>query len=658
MNGFYGIFNARGTTTEHDTFAEIGVELNARGFNTGKACEEYAFLGNHYSKADAREESASFSPCQSDDGQLVLAGYFRLDYRDELGDKLGLTHIELLQSTDASLVLKAYEKWESDCVLHLEGDWAFVLFDRYRQTVLMAKDSSGCSALFYRFEGDHLFFSSDSSVLMLATTFSAMVDPVQLLRIAVPFVRMDSGKTLVRNLYYLCNAHTMVFDGSAWSSPKPYFSFDSHPTDSYRFEEDVAFAHFSMLQQSVLQRIRSSHKVGIMLSSGMDSMAVASLSSLELSNVDLRLNTYTSFPHHLEALGEEEKGYSDETGVVRLFAERRQNVDSFFGDFGSFRLSQCDAGTHIHGPFQPILHLNDFWINGLMNKAKGDGIGLMLTGQMGNFTISGDGYFVHADLFRSLAMKSLYHELHAVSKRAGKSMWTAFRNRVMSVLWYQLKSYYHYRKLFTGRYWKQFPYLNPSFVAEFSIHIHKSKHEHIGGYYWVRSGSSLRRDLIDRHLCYAGMLWYGYGMAHGIKVSDPTSDHRLIGHSFGIGNGWFYRSGISKWIYRTMMKGVVDQEVIGNRMGKIQSHDFGLRMAGDVRLKEKLESLGQFHDVDGFFNLEAIKTMHLNIVNHPTPQLKKTSIFQFLQAFSVIHYVFSQKELILNSKSQSNVNRK
>ena len=78
---------------------------------------------------------------------------------------------------------------------------------------------------------------------------------------------------------------------------------------------------------------------------------------------------------------------------------------------------------------------------------------------------------------------------------------------------------------------KKYSYLNPHFVETLSKKITKSRHEHIGGYYWVRSGQSLRKELIDQHLCHAGMLWYGYGVAFGMYVSDPTADNRLITHS-------------------------------------------------------------------------------------------------------------------------------
>jgi asparagine synthase (glutamine-hydrolysing) len=88
-------------------------------------------------------------PLKSNCGRYILTGHFRLDYRDELGDKIGLTQMQLENTPDSLLVMKAYQKWGRKCVHHLEGDWSFVLFDYLMNQLFIGKESTGISSVFY-----------------------------------------------------------------------------------------------------------------------------------------------------------------------------------------------------------------------------------------------------------------------------------------------------------------------------------------------------------------------------------------------------------------------------------------------------------------------------------------------------------------------------
>lgn len=85
---------------------------------------------------------------EAKEGRYTLAGYFRLDYKDILADKLGIRHAELEKLSDLDLVLRAFFKWKSKCVLHLEGDWAFFVHDKQDASIWFFRDPVGCSALF------------------------------------------------------------------------------------------------------------------------------------------------------------------------------------------------------------------------------------------------------------------------------------------------------------------------------------------------------------------------------------------------------------------------------------------------------------------------------------------------------------------------------
>ena len=82
------------------------------------------------------------------DGDLVVAADASLYYREDLVDRLrGLAPME--PASAASLIAAAYRVFGPDCVEHLEGDFAFALWDSSRRRLLAARDPFGIRSLFH-----------------------------------------------------------------------------------------------------------------------------------------------------------------------------------------------------------------------------------------------------------------------------------------------------------------------------------------------------------------------------------------------------------------------------------------------------------------------------------------------------------------------------
>ena len=149
-------------------------------------------------------------PVRSECGRYLLVGHFRLDYRDELGDKLGIIQSELELTPDSILVMLAYQKWKDQCVHHIEGDWAFALFDRASNSLMLAKDRTGYSALFYTVYQGAIYFSSDVNVIGAIEAIPFEVDMVQFYRISLPSILVERGKTLLKEVYHLNGGEYLI----------------------------------------------------------------------------------------------------------------------------------------------------------------------------------------------------------------------------------------------------------------------------------------------------------------------------------------------------------------------------------------------------------------------------------------------------------------
>jgi len=79
------------------------------------------------------------------EGELVIAADLRIDNRAELLGALAIAE----PIGDAAIVLAAYRRWGVECVRHLEGDFAFAIWNAQERTLFCARDPFGVKPLVY-----------------------------------------------------------------------------------------------------------------------------------------------------------------------------------------------------------------------------------------------------------------------------------------------------------------------------------------------------------------------------------------------------------------------------------------------------------------------------------------------------------------------------
>ncbi len=222
---------------------------------------------------------ASRSPQPVIHQQFVLLADCRIDNRQELAVALDVAAGELL--SDVDYLALAYEKWGIQCVHHLYGDFAFVVWDNVQHTFFGARDHLGIKPLYYGVVDGELVFSSEIKALEEHEKF---VPDLQEAFFAHGFSRASlpaEENTPYRNVrlfpagtFFSFAAGELRFT-SYW---KPGQVNVSVP------EGKVAqFAKFeTLLTEAVCCRLRTSGKIGAEMSGGLDSTGIAALALREL----------------------------------------------------------------------------------------------------------------------------------------------------------------------------------------------------------------------------------------------------------------------------------------------------------------------------------------------------------------------------------------
>ena len=180
--------------------------------------------------------------------------------------------------SDTETIVHAYEQWGEACVDRFRGMFAFALWDSANRRLLLVRDRLGIKPLYWALAGNTLIFGSEIKALLA----SSLIEP-QVNDDALPEAlgtRYVSGTgTLFRGIQKLLPGHLLVFQTGGirvrqyWDVPVDRPKPEPHDFDP----RDVVADFRTLLQESVRLRLMSDVPLGMFLSGGIDSSAIAAL---------------------------------------------------------------------------------------------------------------------------------------------------------------------------------------------------------------------------------------------------------------------------------------------------------------------------------------------------------------------------------------------
>jgi asparagine synthase (glutamine-hydrolysing) len=182
--------------------------------------------------------------------------------------------------SDTETIVHAYEEWGDDCVHRLRGMFAFAVWDAPKRRLLLVRDRLGIKPLYWAHAGDTLLFGSEIKAILASNLVDAEANYDVLPEMLS--TRSTAGdETLFKNIRKLLPGHRLVFQDGAvattqyWDVPVGKLEVGSQKSD--------VVGHFrELLEESVRLRLMSDVPLGMFLSGGIDSSAIAALMSRTL----------------------------------------------------------------------------------------------------------------------------------------------------------------------------------------------------------------------------------------------------------------------------------------------------------------------------------------------------------------------------------------
>lgn len=177
--------------------------------------------------------------------------------------------------SDSETIVRAWEHWGEDCVQHLRGMFAFVVHDRRRQCLFMARDRLGVKPLHYALLPDGwLLFGSELKSVLAHGGLSRELDPLAVEEyFALGYVA--EPRCVFKGAKKLSPGHAVLLKVGQASEPVPRPYWDVRFTlDNPISEADALDELRGRLKESIQLRLQSERTLGAFLSGGVDSSAV------------------------------------------------------------------------------------------------------------------------------------------------------------------------------------------------------------------------------------------------------------------------------------------------------------------------------------------------------------------------------------------------
>ncbi len=229
-------------------------------------------LGFGHAALDASGAGAASQPLVVEGGRLAVVGDLRIDNRREL---IGALERRRRDETDAELVLASYLRWGLEAPCHLEGAFAFVIWDATRQRVVCVRDHLGLKPMTYHLSEGLFVCASEAEAVPCHRRIPRRIDEARIADFLVSELEgINHTSTFFESVHRLPPAHLLVVERDRHKLQR-YWQPDANAELRLNSDEAYAEAFTDTFRRAVKSCMMGVDRAALLLSGGIDSGAIA-----------------------------------------------------------------------------------------------------------------------------------------------------------------------------------------------------------------------------------------------------------------------------------------------------------------------------------------------------------------------------------------------
>ncbi|MDT5123036.1 MAG: hypothetical protein QOC96_2518 [Acidobacteriota bacterium] len=506
--------------------------------------------------------AAGHQPMTNEDATLHITYngeiYNHSDFRAEL---IARGHVYRTHC-DTETILHLYEEYGASCVEHLRGMFAFAIWDERGRELFIARDRLGVKPLYYAHTDDgSLYFASEIKSLLAARAvvpelnFSALPD-------YLANHATSNDETLFRGIKRLLPGHTLRWRNGQMQIEKYWdihFSKEDDG-DARRSDEDYIAEWRELFRESVRLRLMADVPLGMFLSGGIDSSAIAAMMS---EMVDEPIKTFSV------AFAEREANELEYARIVarKFKTDHHETVvspEDFFAALPEL----------VWHEDEPLAHPSSVALN-FVSRLAARHVKVVLTGEGSDELLAGYGRY--RKTVYNLAVGARYHKLtnDALRHVVERSVNFLPASKVKQKL---LRTFLCITPDIESIYFDNFAVFPRSMQQHLLTSEAKERAGTLDPYRAVGEylAQTDARTLLDQ-LLYVDTKTYLHellmkqdqmSMAASIESRVPFLDHKLVEYTARLPERMKLRGLTTKYILRRAMKGLLPDEILSrSKMG-------------------------------------------------------------------------------------------
>lgn len=275
MCGIYGAYSYRGDLRVDDLTTHRDRLLHRGPDDGGTWLSDDRRLGLAQRRLSIIDLSqGGHQPMISADGRLVIVFNGEIYNYREIRETLKSQGAVFASDSDTEVLLQAYNTWGEACLEHLNGMFAFAVFDQgtaqTEASLFFARDRAGEKPFYYTHEAGRFTFASE----LKALAHAGQVD-LQALNHYLSLGYVPGDMCLFAGVNKLPPAHCGRLNLTSGAvSIRRYWSLPAHQPAASAEGEALAQEAGGLIEDSVRLRLVADVPVGVLLSGGLDSSLV------------------------------------------------------------------------------------------------------------------------------------------------------------------------------------------------------------------------------------------------------------------------------------------------------------------------------------------------------------------------------------------------
>ena len=194
---------------------------------------------------------------------------------------------DFLSNSDTEVIIKAYHFWGEDCVKHLDGMFAFAIWDESSQQLFVARDRMGIKPLYFNITTVAFTFASNSQAL-LTQELDKSINPVALHQQLSLHGVVPAPNTIINGIRKLKPGTFVTLSSDGKLREKTYWHPSAKRLEKNISDQDYIERTHELLTAAVMKRMSASDvRIGVLLSGGLDSSLIVALLK-EAGHEDIR----------------------------------------------------------------------------------------------------------------------------------------------------------------------------------------------------------------------------------------------------------------------------------------------------------------------------------------------------------------------------------